>query len=548
MSDQSFKVRNWRPGSLRFLAVKIGPLSDPETKRDSIYTTTPGASPSIYLCDKGQGPQVLRYSMERGILYSVDGDSQFYYPLLDRMEGAGPGSAFGDSISNGVMVVGIINHRYHWQRKHAGSATESANHWIKLSQLFQDYIWQGAPITAKLATEQFDYYADPAGGVDGHHHKGQLIFTGVIDDFDYDDDRVYLRCIEDRQWDVEFPNSEKPTGGSGPGIITRQAYPYAPDQHIGAAIPMVFSRRGYYGLLNGAKPWAVNPSVLDGLTPSVVTEQAVSTSRLLRVVANKWEAHGAAPAGTGTLFMTHGAFLSEVLGGVNVSTTEAKQDLDHDDTNRLYLPADRYEADSGGVTNPQRAIDGKLDTFASIVHTGTNRTLDLRVPSISPLGAIKHFLTFIVIDGTSVGAGADDGVDNVQFGLWNNATNDWHMAAANTGGKNPGILEKNHVNGGTDKFDSGQWSAGLANDWDAANQPISGWRWQGYNDAAKLSQDLIFRIKVIQNGCTLNVIAAGLIPVFYPVTPVDAGQGIHYSREIKNGPNRVAPGGGLRTR
>jgi len=84
---ETFKQRDWRPGTDRRLAVTIT-LTDPDVIADTNYQTSPGATAVLYLCDAGSILTVdsdggHNHAVGRGLLYDVDSDQKWYYPLIE---------------------------------------------------------------------------------------------------------------------------------------------------------------------------------------------------------------------------------------------------------------------------------------------------------------------------------------------------------------------------------------------------------------------------------------------------------------------------------
>jgi len=541
MAVQTFKQRDWRPGTFRFLVVKIK-LTDPETARDSNYTTDPGASPILYLCDAGNIMTVdsssghnrqqgagLFYNVDWGVEDGVDSgpDTQFYYPLIENWDVDFGSTGFGDDFTDATMSLSLINHRYVWQKAHADVALETDAMHVRLAQLQSDYLWSNAIITAALCTEQYDYDQDPADGTVDHTHDSQRIFTGRIESVVVDDKRITITATEDKAWNKTFPDGERPTGGSGGSIVTLVEYGSAPRQTVGSVIPMTFTRRGPSALF-ASFPHFVSPYMLDGLTPAIATTWNGSTTVHLKLVGDKWDAWGVAPSTAGNLYFIDlgDNLMATLIGSDGSTTTEHYTNFDHGDAAIVPIACNRYNGTHNGATNQQRAIDGKVDTYASVTYSGGTGYVDYVVPNTSNHGLIITFTTYCVFDTTSVGGGATDGTTCCEFGLWNTITNDWALNEAGAGpvsaaGANPRTLTKSQVNAlGSEIIVSQTWNK-TAGSWNASDQPISRWSWEEF-DGVDSAEPLLWRIQALTSGTTLNVIACGVRPGFYPYLVSDA--------------------------
>jgi len=515
MSTQTFKERIWRPGTITYVAARIT-LSDPSTKRDSNYTTDPGASPVLYLSDKGQSEEALTTNPRgRGVLYGIDGDGKHYQPLI--LDWGVQHQEIGDdgSITPASGLLILANKRVAWQQKRAGTTAESAQIFVKLSQLRSDYLWEGAAIELLLVTEQFDYSPVAAGGAAVHDHKSTTIFSGIINTVKHNTRQMIIEMVEDQEWNRVVPDSEQPSGGLGPSLITKDAYPSAPDEYVGACIPMVFSSRGIdSGSTAQSSHHNINPAHLDTLHPCVITAINPYSTHHTTVYMNKWSAHGAAAAADNqNLFIYYPD--SGMVGEMDAydsweSTTEKYYLLSNNGNAAMYIPANRAVSNTG-VTDPQKAIDGRGDTYA-VVENGD--TLDLSIPFIGPYGQITYLYTYVVLDVSSVGAGASGGTQNGEFGLWNGTTGAWHLPTNNTGNKNPKSITKSMITtSGTYARISDAWATG-ANEWNDPAQPFSAWRWEW--SASGVRQSVYFRIRGLLAGTSLNVVAAGILIYYNP--------------------------------
>lgn len=520
---ETFKQRDWRPGSLRFVAATIT-LSDPETARNSNYTTDPGSSPVLYLCDAGSAKtlKVTPGDVGAGLLYNVDADTKFYYPLIEDWQVDAGSTGFGDAIRHASCSMTIVNHRYVWQKIHATTAVETDNISVRLSQTMADYLWFNALITVKIATEQFNYVSDASAGVDYHEHKGQLIFTGRINSVRVDDGRIYVDAIEDLSWDKSFPDSERPTGGTGPSVINKVSYTTAPQSSVGAVIPMVFTSRGQLSRFTdeGAPTNVelVSPYNLDGLFPVAVTHYNSSTSVFLKLVSSKWcTGFGAAPATTHAKFyIDTGENRLAEYGSPASSTTELYENVAPGDYAAIGIQCDKYNGTHNGASNQANAVDGKFTTYATVAYSGSTGYLDLVLPTIANRGHIQTLQTYCVFQTDSVGGGATDATIAARFGLWNVTAGDWAFNTAGLGPatQNPKEYTKAQVNafGNTIGFSS-TWSTG-ATSWNSPDQPFSDWRWTV--NSAGTQQDIVFRVQAVTSGTSLNIVAAGVYLVFSP--------------------------------
>jgi hypothetical protein len=531
---ESFKDRNWRPGTIRYVAAEIT-LQDPDVVRDANYTTTPGSAPVLYVCDRG-AEQNYRYGNVAGLLYNVGGDLKYYLPLIEDWEITGPSTGFSDDFAESSCTVSLMNRRYTWQkRRSAADAQESAEYFVKLSQLFQDYLIQGQTLILYAVTEQFDYSVDSAHGVDFHRRQAQQIFYGQIRNVIITPERATLDVAAAEEHVRMIPDAEEPSGGTASSIISKVAYSTAPREYIGRSIPMVFSNRGSSGVItNLSRP--INfpglSSKMSGLWPCAITHYNDSTTRQLKIMADKWDAVGAAPSLTNFQIWLHhsdSGLMSHMLGSEASSTTELSSDFNQTDLAYLYIPANGYQ-NLSGTTNAQRAIDGKELTFATVA--GATNWVNYFVPSVGPYGRIANIQTYVILDNTSVGAGAADGTVNLEWGLWDLDAGDWYLKTNNTGGKNPGQATKAELTGLTTPviYRSSLWATGVK-EWNAPDEPISQWQWEGQvrddspatNGIAR--RQLVLRVRNVEASSTAYVIACGLVVRFQPGVDV-SGSGI----------------------
>lgn len=532
MAAETFKERDWRPGTDRRIVATIT-LSDPETLRNSNYTTTPGAAPVLYLCDAGSTLTVDAASGQNhplgvGTLYKVEtnltNDDQHYYPMIEDWSVDCGSTGHGIDYSDATCSLTLLNHRYVWQKINATTGVETDIQHVNLSQLFASYLWHGATVQLAIVAEQYSYSQNPSAGADYHAHVGQVIFTGKIVQFDFDEKRIYLQLDQDMEWNRPFPDSEVPAGGSGPSVVDAVSYPNAPRQSIGATLPFVFTRRGPTAIFAGF-PNFISPYLLDGLIPAICTTYNSSTSVSVKLIGDKWSQHGSAPATTGNLYYIDlgDNLLASLVPSGNSTVTELSVTLDHDDMCIVPIPCNRYQ-NNANTTNPTRAIDGKPDTYAVLANAGATAYINMYLPTSQNHGFIETFATYCVFETGSVGAGATDGTVAAKFGLYNLVTGAWALPTTESA-QNPRELTKLQVNAlGNEIVLSSTWAEGT-DCWDAANQPLSDWRWEERNLTTSVSEQLVFRVEAVTNGTTLNVIAGGVRPAFYPFLSLDFNTG-----------------------
>ena len=233
----------------------------------------------------------------------------------------------------------------------------------------------------------------------------------------------------------------------------------------------------------------------------------------LRLVANKF------PSGVAGAGNDYFAWLDQVgtLAFIDVSdhdtTTESYADIDPSAVWHVYVVPVEVVA-SSGATNPERAFDGRHDTYGSIACTGATAYAHYRLPSWPQLGEIADVYTAVLYNTTSTGAGATSSTVNARFGIYNVTAGTWHFNDA-TDTTNPMKLTKDNLNTPSVKYTAGAaWVKGSGK-WNATREPWTRWAWQG-EDAAGDAQECVFRIEVTQNGANVDPIAIAMLIDFKP--------------------------------
>lgn len=483
----SFKIDNWAPGCDRRLLVTIA-LTDPEPadgKRDSVYTTNPGATPTLYLCDQVDAV---------GGVFTYGGDN--YAPLIMGYQGNSASVDFRGGNSDADAMLTMVNCRYPFQKKHSGGGTETNEYDVKLSQLMADYLWSGATITVTV-------YCKTGAGVETTQgcFKSGRVFQPEATPYE-----VTLKIIHDKKPIRSKPDAEGPGSGSFPSVITRDAYPKAPDDSLGQVLPLVYNGTNGISALEDVGGLCVNPKNLLGLWKPVPTDVRYDGTYLGRFVAGAYPTQTAPATGNMRLFYQ----LSEIntfavmkSTDINLlsSATEVYGEIVPNATADLYLNPNDFVAKSGAnVTNPGQAFDGFDTTYASVASTGASETLDLRIPYVGPYGRITGSHAWILL-AAGTGAGAGDATVNGTFGMWNANTGAYHFTIS----KN--ITKADARDGGFLKVDLTNTTY-EAPDW-------SSWRWEGHTGGG-VRQDIYWRVNITLNGCTAKVIACGLRITYIP--------------------------------
>ena len=273
----------------------------------------------------------------------------------------------------------------------------------------------------------------------------------------------------------------------------------------------------YTGDVDGGAGLLTNPRYMIALSPC-------RNTKVLQVVANKFPT---LTAGSGMQFF---AWMDQVgtlatIDTTNYDTTsESYCDIDPDAVWHIWVPMTSVKA-SSGVTNPERAFDGRHDTKASIANSGATAYLEMYMPYWPALGQIEEVYTTVLFDTSSTGAGASGSDINARFGIHNGTTADWHFKDASDT-TNPVKLTKNDLNSAVMVAKTGNsWLKGSGK-WNEAREPWTRWAWEG-EDATGERQDCYFRIEVTQNGSTLDVVACGMLIDFKPFASAA------FSRHIK---------------
>ena len=504
----AFKDTNWHPTAIRRLLVDIV-LTDPYDVRDANYLPADGTwdTKTLRFCDGGDAGQ-------GGLV--VYGGNDYYPALLD----FDPGSAvvdFGGSTQDADAQITLSNHRYVWQKRHSANPQETTELDVHLSQLLRDY-GPGLVTVTEVA------YLPNTTTLDA-----QQVFVGVVVSCPSDDDTCTVYAVEDRRFDRDIPNMASPTGGIGPGIITKVDYPRAPKAEFGKTLPILYSKKTITpsGAAEGGAGLFVNPRYMVGLSPCRLVEAVYDGSgatRVTRAVANKF------PSGVASLGMDYFLWVPDLntLATMSVdehdTTTESYADVPNQVVASLWINPNTFKA-SSGVTNPGYAFDGRHDTFASIANSGATAYLEAYFPYVPPQGRIKDVYMSILYATSSTGAGATDPTVNARFGIWNAAVGDWHIKDVGDT-TNPLAMTRLNLNAGSLTIrTSSAWLKGTSK-WDDPAQPWNRWAWEG-NDAAGNRQDCYGRIEVTQNGANLDVVGWGLLIDYYPFAtsfPTAGGQ------------------------
>lgn len=483
----STRASNWHPGAIHVRLCEIT-LSDIYAVRDASYL--PGDATwdtkTIRLCDhadSGQG----------GVF--VYGGNDYFVGLLDF--DVSPGDVvWGGGSQDSDAKIRLSNHRYVWQKRHTANPQETTNLDVKLSQILRDYN------ATKVVLVDLAYLPSTSS------YDAQQIFSGVIMDPGTDEDEFFLYAVEDRRFDKAIPNMATPSGGMGPGIITKKDYPNAPKAELGRSLPILYSQKivSYTGDQDNGAGLLTNPRYMVALSPCRNTE-------FFRVVANRFPAQ---TAGSGTRYF---AWMDQVgtLATIDTTntdnTTESYCDIDPAAVWHIWVPMSSVKA-SSGVTNPLHAFDGRHDTYASIANSGATAYLEMYMPYWSQLGQIEEVYTTVLLKDTSSGVGASGTDINARFGIYNSAVPDWHFKDASDT-TNPVKLTKSELNTvGFFSKTGNSWLKGSGK-WNEAHEPWTRWSWEGEAVTGE-RQDCYFRIEVTQNGANVDVVACGMLIDFKP--------------------------------
>ena len=491
---------NRDPAVTRRTLIEIYP-TDPSTNRDAIYTTTPGASPVLRFCDQG--------SATTGGPLAYGGYD--YYPTIvpGSFYSRSGGNAFHPKMVDADCGFSLKNVKYIWQ----DIIDESTIHDVKLSQLFSQYIWQGAEVIVYSLLENHI----------GEQAVGQL-FSGELDRIVDNGDTIAFIGIESKQYSAYKPD------GDGPGIasvdsasvVTLKDWPNAPPDSIGKTLPLIYTddtskddlaedelvSNQFTNLLT------INPKYLTTLFPCVVTdaryEKPSSDDKLLKVYLGGYPTQ-TAPNPATNLYM----WFPEVndVGLLNITGTGGSVDSRHHELwpnqnqdVRMFVRGSQLQAKTSGVTNEGRAFDGKKTSWATITSTAGTETLDIRLREMPNLGRITGIQSFLFLDGTGTGVdtGAGSASVNGDFGMWNASTAAYHFSR----GKD---ITKSDIDVGPNtQIDGPAWSASEYSLKDYRN-----WQWSG-GEGTGAPQDTYFRVRISTNGVTCHVIGVGIRITFVP--------------------------------
>jgi hypothetical protein len=469
-------------------------LSDPYGVRDTATYSNAEitANPVLYLCNQPDPGKST---------FSAFG--QNYQPLI-KSHGTRPAKAsYGDSTASGDAVLVLHNAPYVWQRRLAYGYPnrETGEPDVKLQQLFSQFLPGVLTVWSVVAPYS------------GASPQLQQIFKGNVYRPQFTRTEVTVPLVQSKAFDTVFPSKGKPTGGGGPSIVDRISYPDAPSNSIGQSIPLVCCGdvRQDYNSLSSAELLSINPQLLQGLAPMVMTKAKYDAggSSVGTVVANKYPALGTPTVGLDLIcFNVPELNTLAVMDGSApvVDSHEASYVLGLNEYAHIYLnPIAHVSAVS--VSNPERAWDGKWDTYARI--QGATGELRLKVPNLSYLGAISSIYAFAFTGtsgttprGTGVDTGAGAASVNGVIGVWEETQNAWY-----------GASNRNITKGDIETSYRTQLSAAV--DYAGLTAPnVNQWSWEYIRGAA--TDALSFKITSTVAAVDIHVYACGFLVSFIP--------------------------------
>jgi hypothetical protein len=471
------KADNWPYGAVRRLLVDIT-LSDPSARRDSVYATNPGSSVTLRLCD---GPTPTGP-------FSFGGNQ--YTPCLDRIQGQSSRVDFLGGVSDAFATLRVANVRLPFQKPHAAGGIESAQQYVKISQLLSDYVWSGAAIVCSIYSRL------------GASETSLPVFTGIIHSVESLVDVLVVRVVQDKKAIRLKPDSEGPGSSSFPSVITRVSYPTAPESSIGRTLPLPYSNPFQVPATEDLYGLCVNPANMTGAYPIQATAERYDGTYNGTFVLGSYPTQ-VAPAVSAVKLMLWNPSIAtfSVFTGSGVTltrgTTETYVQISPNATVDLYLNPTEFVAGTTGVTDPGKAFDGRSDSYAQLAYSGAARQLDLRIPYVSSLGRIMGCYAWVLFAPGGTGAGATDVTVNGTFGLWNPdaAPAGYHNAVS-------GFFSKANVRDGgyvevdltATTYNTSEWQS---------------WKWEG-RSAVGARQDIYLRIAAELSGCTARIAACGL--------------------------------------
>jgi len=474
----SFKSDNWLIGADRRLLVSIA-LTDPESKRETNYPS----NPTVYFCD----------IPDTSTGYFTYGGT-VYQPTIQKFSGNSASIDFRGSASDADATLVLANIRYPFQFKHSVGAPETNQYNVKLSQLFADYLWSGATVTATCYCKV------------GATETTQVVFSGIVYAVSVTVNAVTVRVIQDKKAIRSKPDAEGPGSATYPSIVTQTAYPKAPPSSIGATLPMVYGTSAAATIIEAQYGLCVNPANLLGLWQPVLYETQYDGTYLGRFMA------GAYPTQTapgGSMYWFYAVNNPQTLAVMKTSdvtvtknATETYLSVFANATAYIYINPTDFRAKSGAnVVDPGKSFDGKDTTYCAITSAGATEYLHCNLPQMSTLGKMKGcYMWVLLAPGTGVGAG--DGTVNGAFGIY-----DEHAAPGYHHAISQNLTKANLRDGGfisldltSTTYDDVEWSS---------------WQWQDAT-AGGVVFDLFPRIEVSTSGATANLIAWGVRAQFIP--------------------------------
>lgn len=457
----AFKDDNWRPGSERRLILTIA-LTDPDTKRDSNYTTNPGASPTLRFCDQGdQG---------NGGIFSFS--SNDYLPFISSFSGSHQSVTYDGMGSDADCNFSLLNKRYPWQVKHAAGGTETSTFDVRLSQLFADYLWQGAIVTATAVCKRLDGTT-----------TSQQVFYGKINQLSASVNTVDVNCLADKTYIRLKPDDEGPGSSSFPSIVTDVGYPNAPISEIGKTVPIVYSAASFSPVLPSAGTLATDPTMetsslyLTSLYQPVIAdgEYNAAGSREARLLCSAYPTQSSAGAGGEKIFISLGDSRIAVLSSpsVTASTTEVYVDVATGQVALTWINPAETDTETN-VTDTGQAYDGKDDTYAEVEYSGGNAELILTLPYIGSHGEITDTVGFINLAAGGTGSDTGAGASSV-----NGSFQVYNIDAAGTHASMTANLTKNNIEAGGYFETAAISAAGLSGEY------WQSWEWAHDNAGTK---------------------------------------------------------------
>jgi len=485
----SFKSDNWLVGADRRLLVSIA-LTDPESKRETNYPS----NPTVYFCD----------IPDTSTGYFTYGGT-VYQPTIQKFSGNSASIDFRGSASDADATLVLANIRYPFQFKHAVGAPESNQYNVKLSQLFADYLWSGATVTATCYCKV------------GATETTQQVFSGVVFDVSATVNAVTVRVIQDKAPIRPKPDAEGPGSSTFPSLVQKINYGGAPDSSIGMVLPIAYTGATWNPVIEAKGGLCVNPRNLLSMWNPVVTSARYDGTYLAQYVLSAYPTQTAPTTANAYLFQSLDELDTIAIGRSSTITwsggvQELYASVSSEVEFEAYInPNDNVAAvTTGGVSNVGRAFD-RTDLYATVTNSGATQTLALRIPNGSQHGRITACSVWMLLDsgGTTVGADADGTVYGT-FGMWN----------AHTPGYHDGI-SKNVTK--ADCRDGGFLSTAFT----STTYNRSEWQsWQWHDTTlGGVPEDIYFTFALTKANSSANVVACGLkvryLPQFIYRSPVN---------------------------